>query len=80
MLVVGLDVGLDVGKLNIDKDSSENNLLTVCGCACCWLSWISASSMEDDVDDEVDDDDWRFVDEVLFDGGFGGAKSMKITF
>ena len=78
-------VDFDVGNLNIERDSSENNLLTGGACACdccCWLSWISASSMEDDVDDDADDDDWRLVDadvdDVLFDDGFAVAKSMKI--
>jgi len=66
----------DEGKLNIDKDSLGNNLLTVC-CCCCWLNWISASSIEDDVDDEVEDDDWRFVDDTLVVDGFVGANSMK---
>ncbi len=73
-------VGFDEGKWNIDKDSSENNLLTVCACDCCWLNWISASSIEDDVDDEVDDDDWRFVDELLVVDDFVGTKPMKTVF
>lgn len=64
----------DEGKLNIDKESFENNLFAVC-CCCCWLNWISASSIDDDVDDEADDDDWRFVDDNFVVDGFVGAKS-----
>ena len=80
-------VGFNVGKLNIESESSEKSLLTAgacvcdcCCCCCCWLSWISASSIEDDVDDDADDDDCRFVDadEVLLDDGFAGGKSAKI--
>lgn len=63
------------GKWNIDKDSLENNLFV--DCCCCWVSWINASSIDDDVDDDADDDDWRLVDDALPVDGFVDAKSSR---